>query len=132
MGLLGKVRAYKSGWGEIIGPLPPWLKANGVIEFGSETILTARLAPGTHVDLIESHGQRNWQLTVESWAAGGTLRRGPAQVIGRSGTPPVLLRAIFVRACLSSLEDFEEHYSGPIEGLEVFERIHELRNSGLL
>jgi len=132
MGLLGKVRAYKSGWGEIVGPLPAWMTSNGVIDAGLETILSANVAPSTHVDLIESHREGNWQLAVESWVEGGALQQGAAQVIGRRGTAPILLRATFVRACLRGLEDFERYYDGPNVGPEVFQRIHELRTSGLL
>ena len=131
MGLIGKVRAYKSGWGEITGPLPEWMKSNGVVEFGSETILSAALAPSTRVDLIESHADSNWQLAVESWAEDGASHQGSAQVIGRRGTPPILLRATFVKACLHGLQDFERFYDGSVEA-EVFQRIQEIKASGLL
>jgi hypothetical protein len=132
MGLLGKVRAYKSGWNEIVGPLPDWMKSNGVVDLGSETMLSATLAPHTRVDLTESHGDGRWRLAVESWAEGGTLRAGPAEIVGRRGTPPLLVRAAFVRACLRGLEDFERFYDGPIGGPEVFRRIQEIKDSGLL
>jgi hypothetical protein len=132
MGLFGKVRAYTTGWGEIVGPLPSWMKSNGVVDLGSETILSVSLAPNTRVDLIESRRDRDWKLAVESWVEGGTVHQGLAQVIGRRGTPPILVRATFVRACLRGLEDFEKFYEGSIEGPEVFQRIHEIRASGLL
>jgi hypothetical protein len=132
MGLFGKVRAYKSGWGEITGPLPAWMKSNGVVDLGSETILSASLAPHTRVDLIESRRDRNWKLVVESWVEGGTVHQGSAQVVGRPSTPPLLLRAAFVRACLRGLEDFEKFYEGSIVGPEVYRRIHEIKASGLL
>lgn len=132
MGPLGKVRAYTSGWGEIVRLLPPWMTSNGVVRSGSETSLSADVAPNTCVTLIESHRDANWKLAVTSWAEGGTLKQGVAEVIGRPSTPPLLLRAAFVRACLRGLEDFDNHYEGPADTAQVFQRIHELRNSGLL
>jgi hypothetical protein len=132
MGLIGRVRAYKSGWGEILGPLPEWMKSSGVINLGSETVLSASIAPSTRIDLIESHGDGNWKIAVESWVEGGKLRQAPVEVIGRRGTPPVLLRSTFVKACLRGLEDFDTYYEGPADAAQVFQRIHELRNSGLL
>jgi hypothetical protein len=132
MGLFGKVRTYKSGWGEIAGPLPAWMKSNGVAKVGSETILSATVAPNTRVDLIESHSDGTWTLAVESWVEGGVVEQRSPHVVGRRGTPPILLRATFVRACLRGLEDFDRYYDGSIEGTQVFQRIQELRSSGLL
>ena len=132
MGLRGKVQAYTSGWREITNPLPEWMKANGVVQRGSETVLSADIAPETRVELIESRSDANWKLIVEAWAEGGKLERQRAQVVGRRGTPPILLRAVFVRACLRALEDFDRHYEGPADAAQVFQRIHEIRTSGLL
>jgi hypothetical protein len=132
MGLMGKVRAYKSGWGEILGPLPEWMKASGVVELGSETVLSANIALSTRVDLIQSHREGNWKMAVESWAEGGKLQQGSAEVIGRRSTPPILLRSTFVKACLRGLEDFDRYYEGSADTAQVFQRIHELRTSGLM
>ena len=132
MGLRGKVRAYTAGWGEIMGPLLPWMKSNGLDQSGLETTLTADLAPSTHVHLIESHAESQWKLSIESWGPGGVLHQGPAEVIGRNTTPPILQRTAFVRACLRALEDFDEHFEGPADLAQVFQRIHEIRGSGLL
>lgn len=132
MGIRGKVRAYKSGWGEILGPLPHWMKENGVVDFETETVLTADVAPRTRVDLIQSHAEGNWKLAVTAWAEGGSVEQGPPEVIGRRATPPILLRATFVKACLRALEDFDKYYEGSADVAQVFQRIHELRTSGLL
>ena len=132
MGLRGRVSAYRSGWGEITRSLPDWMTSSGVVTMGSETVLSALVAPSTRIELIESRKDSNWKLAVESWAEGGVLRREPALVIGRLGTPPLLLRAAFARACLRGLENFEEHYEGSVNGPQVFERIHQLRTSGLI
>jgi hypothetical protein len=132
MGLVRKVRAYTSGWGEIVDPLPQWMKSNGLVQAGPETILSADIAPDTRVDLIESRSDASWKLAVRSWAEGPRLQQEPSQVIGRSKTPPILLRAAFVRACLRGLEDFDQHYEGPADVAQVLQRIHEIRTSGLL
>lgn len=132
MGLMGKVRAYKSGWGEIVNPLPEWMKVNGVVDFETETVLSANVAPGTRVDLIQSHRDGDWKLAVESWAEGGELQQGLAEVIGRRNSPPILLRSAFVKACLRGLEDFDKYYEGSADAAQVFQRIHELRTSGLM
>lgn len=132
MGLLRKVGAYTAGWGEIINPLPPWMKSNGLVHSGSDTTLSADIAPDTRIDLIESRGDANWKLAVQSWAEGGQLQREQPQVIGRRKTPPILLRAAFVRACLRGLEDFDKHYEGSADVAQVLQRIHEIRTSGLL
>jgi len=132
MGLIGKVRAYKSGWGEILGSLPQWMKSGGVVDFETESRLSVVIAPSTRVDLIQSHREGNWQLAVESWAEGGVLARRSAQVIGRRSTPPILLRAAFVKACLRALEDFDSFYEGAEDVTQVFQRIHEIKTSNLL
>lgn len=132
MGIRGKVRAYKSGWGEILGPLPQWMKENGVVDVDAETVLAADVAPGTRVDLIQSHAEGNWKLAVTSWVEGGSVEQGPPEVIGRRSTPPILLRAMFVKACLRGLEDFDKYYEGSADVAQVLQRIHELKTSDLL